>query len=253
MMNDNIKVCGQVMSTYNYDMFNMVQGNRNLNKCNFSKLVNSMKEEYLEIPIIVNEKYEIIDGQHRFSAAKYLGLPIFFIVVRGYGLSQVKRANIVSSNWVKGDFLEMFVAENKEEYIRFNEIRHKNDVNISSLIKLFAKAQNKQLARVNHEFEDGNFVLDGEDIVLDFLEALEDFNFFKYYKTSQFVSAFMKLYFRPEYEHKKMRNKLKKHSEMLEKKISVDEYLALLCNRIYSYGRTENPIYYSSESKKFHQ
>ena len=39
----------------------------------------------------------------------------------------------------------------------------------------------------------------------------------------------------------------------LTKQSTVDEYLSVLCNKIYSYGTTKDPIYYSSESKKFHQ
>ena len=44
-----------------------------------------MTEKLLMCPIIVNENYEIIDGQHRYSASKELGLPIRYIVGEGYG------------------------------------------------------------------------------------------------------------------------------------------------------------------------
>lgn len=253
MFNDNITVFGNIMVTENYDMFKKIGGNRKLNKANYAKIVKSMKEEQLIIPIVVNEKYEIIDGQHRYTACKDLGKPVYFYMVRGYGLNQVKRANIASSNWKKENYLDMFVAENNEVYKEFEEIKERYDLNISNLLKIFAIVQEKQNARVGYEFENGTFTLDGKMEVLRFLTALEDFNFFKFYKSNNFLIAFTRLYFKSEYDHDKMKTKLITHRNSLEKRSTSDEYLVLLCNRIYSFGVTKNPIYYSSESKKFHQ
>ena len=253
MFNDNITIFGNIMVTENYDMFKKIGGNRKLNKANYAKIVKSMKEEQLIIPIVVNEKYEIIDGQHRYTACKDLGKPVYFYMVRGYGLNQVKRANIASSNWKKENYLDMFVAENNEVYKEFEEIKERYDLNISNLLKIFAIVQEKQNARVGYEFENGTFTLDGKMEVLRFLTALEDFNFFKFYKSNNFLIAFTRLYFKSEYDHDKMKTKLITHRNSLEKRSTSDEYLVLLCNRIYSFGVTKNPIYYSSESKKFHQ
>ena len=253
MFNDNITIFGNIMVTENYDMFKKIGGNRKINKANYAKIVKSMKEEQLIIPIVVNERYEIIDGQHRYTACKDLGKPIYFYMVRGYGLEQVKRANIASSNWKKENYLDMFVAEGNEIYKEFEEIKERYDLNISNLLKIFAIVQEKQSARVGYEFENGTFTLDGKMEVLRFLTALEDFNFFKFYKSNNFLIAFTRLYFKSEYDHDKMKTKLITHRNSLEKRSTSDEYLVLLCNRIYSFGVTKNPIYYSSESKKFHQ
>lgn len=250
---NHISIFGNIMKTNNYDLFKIVKGNRRVNQANYSKIIKSMKEEQLIIPIVVNEKYEIIDGQHRFMASKDLGKPIYYFVVNGYGIEQVKRANIASSNWKKEDYLAMFISEDNANYIEFEEIRERYDMSISNLLKIFSIVQNKQLARVSYEFEDGLFTLEGKEVVLDFLTSLEDFNFFKFYKSTNFITAFIKLYFRPEYEHDKMKSKLNNYRSTLEKRSTSDEYLVLLCNRLYSFGATKNPIYYSSESKKFHQ
>lgn len=252
-MIENITIYGNIMQTTNYDMFKLMKGNRSINKYNYSKLLTSMREEHLVIPIVVNESYEIIDGQHRYMASKELGKPIYYFMVRGYGLDQVKRANVVSINWKKKDYLEMFVSDSKHEYKEFEEIKDIYDLNINILLKIFALVQKKQVNRLGYEFEDGTFTLEGKEEVLAFLDALEDFNFFKFYKSSSFITAFIRLYFRNEYEHEKMKSKLISHKSALEKRSTSDEYLALLCNRIYSFGVSKNPIYYSSESGKFHQ
>lgn len=252
-MSKDVTIYGNIMETKEYSMFKQIKGNRKINKANYAKIVNSMKEEQLVIPIVVNERYEIIDGQHRFEACKSLEKPIYFFIVRGYGLEQVKRANIASINWKKDDYLDMFIEEGNNVYKEFSQIIEQYDLNISNLLKIFAIIQDKQVARIGYEFEEGKFTLEGKEIVLNFLMALEDFKFFKYYKTNNFITAFTRLYFRNEYEHDKMKSKLINHKASLEKRSTTDEYLVLLCNKIYSFGATKNPIYYSSESNKFHQ
>ena len=55
----------QVKETKNYSMFTTIGGNRPLNELHLNRLKKSMEEELLISPIIVNEKHEVIDGQHR--------------------------------------------------------------------------------------------------------------------------------------------------------------------------------------------
>jgi len=249
----DILQCGVVYKTKNYKIFKQIEGNRRINKTNYAKLVHSMREEQLMIPIIVNEKMEIIDGQHRKISAEELGLFVYFVVVPNYGLSQVRRANITSANWDKSNYLDMFLAERQPVYIEFNEVVEEYGLTICSLLKILSIVQGKQLPLVHTEFQEGKLTLEGKETLIDFLEALEDFNFFRDYKTPNFLTAFGKLYFRTNYNHEKMKIKLESHGYALERRSTSDEYLILLCNKIYSFGLTKNPIYYSSDRKKFHQ
>ena len=59
-----------VLSTTDYAKFKTLQGNRDVNKLHVSRLKESFKTAYLLSPIVVNQYYEIIDGQHRYEAAK---------------------------------------------------------------------------------------------------------------------------------------------------------------------------------------
>ena len=77
---------GVIYKTKEYDKFKNIKGNRRLNARNYIKLMRSMSEEQLIIPIICNENYEIIDGQHRYNSAKELGLDLYYFIVPGYGI-----------------------------------------------------------------------------------------------------------------------------------------------------------------------
>jgi hypothetical protein len=244
---------GEVRKTYEYSSFKLMDANRKINSRNYAKLVASMDEEQLIIPIIVNEKMEIIDGQHRFTAEKELGLPVYYIIQKGYGIDQVKRANMVGTNWTKEDFLESHVQDGSAGYAAFKDLVDLYDVNISDLIKVFASVQHKNQTISAKQFEEGSFSMDKKEDVIEFLEALEDFKGFKEYKTKPFFTAFMKLYFQPDYDHGKMKDRLKTRASYLTKKSTYGEYLELLTKLIYSFGAVKNPLFYDMGTGKFYK
>ena len=246
------KVIGEVRETYEYDLFSFLDGNRPVNSSNYKELKASMTEKYLMCPIIVNENYEIIDGQHRYSACKELGLPVYYIVCEGYGIEQVKRANIVSKTWKKQQFLDMYLAEDKEEYKIFNSLIQTYNIPIAVLIKMFAVIRKVPVTKVSLEFEEGEFVASEAMQIMKFMDDLEDFSGFKEYKTSNFITAFMKLYFRPDYSHEKMVSKLARRGSVLEPKTTINDYLNILCNEIYSYKVTSDAIYFDKNNGKFY-
>lgn len=108
-----------IHETYDYDKFGFLDSNRPTNKPHVIRLKESMDEEYLISPITVNENFWIIDGQHRFEAAKEKGLPVRYIIAEGYGSDQMKRFNVNSSNWGKKEYLHHYVAEKHPEYLKF--------------------------------------------------------------------------------------------------------------------------------------
>lgn len=252
-MIDNKVEENKVYCTKDYSIFSFLNANRKLNVRNYSKLINSMKKEQLKIPIIVNEKFQIIDGQHRFTADKELHLPVYYIVIKGYGIEQVKRANMVSSNWTKNDFLVSHIESGSEIYAGFKEIVDTYSVNITDCISLFAYIQNKNNSIAGKLFDNGEFTLDGKEKVVKMLEALEDFSFFKEYKSKSFFRAFMRLYFNPDYKHGEMKKRLKHRSGYLVKKGSYGEYLELLTKQIYSFGAIKKPLFYDNSTKKFYK
>ena len=98
----------QVLKTTDYNLFSFISGNRKINLAHAKRLERSFKNRHLFSPIIVNEYHQIIDGQHRFTVCSKLKLPIYYIVVNGYGLDEVQILNTNSSNWKKIDYLNAY-------------------------------------------------------------------------------------------------------------------------------------------------
>lgn len=80
-----------VYETTDYDKFVIVDGNRIIDHVEHIK--QSMKEHYVPNAILVNEKFEILDGQNRFKAQKELGKPVRYIVEEGLGIVDARAMN----------------------------------------------------------------------------------------------------------------------------------------------------------------
>lgn len=90
--------------TSDYDQFKWRDSNRQINDKNVRKLEKDIKERGLQSPIVVNEDYEIIDGQHRFVALKRLGQVIPFIISRRFKEDEDIAAMQVSLKWTAWDY-----------------------------------------------------------------------------------------------------------------------------------------------------
>ena len=66
--------------TKNYKQFKLVLTNRDINVKLLKKLIDSIILKGQLTPIIVNIKKEILDGQHRFFALKYLDKKISYLI-----------------------------------------------------------------------------------------------------------------------------------------------------------------------------
>jgi hypothetical protein len=248
------QIFGKIYKTKDYTQFKLIHSNRKINPMNYLKLYRSMKEEQLKIPICINENNEVIDGQHRLRVCEELGLPVYYYILHGYSISQMKRANLVSANWKKEDFLNLYVNQNEQSYIEFSEILNRFKIKLSDLLKVIAKVQKKNNSAIGHAFQDGYFDFTPEEKkeVEKFLNALEEFNFFSDYKKGRFIGAFIKLYFSEGYIQSQMSMRLKTRAEALEVQLSIADYLKVLTNKIYSFGNSKNGIYYDSDRKRLY-
>lgn len=248
------KVYTQVFESMDYDKIKLIKGNRNIRATNYNKLLRSMKEEQLMIPICLNEKYEIIDGQHRFLAAKELNKPFYYYIQEGYKEEQMKRANLVSSTWSKNDFLNLYVNQNDATYCKFQELMDEYHVQVIDLIKIIAAKRKDNLRELGLMFEEGTIIISDDDFEYaeKFLQALDLFNEFRDYNRSKFIAAFLALYNHPNYSHDQMVKKYEAKKERLTPQLSVDLYIELLANKIYSLGSVKNHIFFDPSKRRLY-
>ena len=96
-----------IQRTNNYNMFKTLVGNRGINPKRVKKIKDSITEiGYIPNPIIVNEKYEVIDGQGRLQALKELGKPVEYIIIKGLGIKECLFMNINQERWTVMDYIK---------------------------------------------------------------------------------------------------------------------------------------------------
>ncbi|WP_020403775.1 ParB/Srx family N-terminal domain-containing protein [Gracilimonas tropica] len=121
------KPCDKYYVTKQYDKFIYNQKNRSVNDAHVTALIRSIKKNDLLFaqPILVNDKYEVIDGQHRLRAAMKLSRPIYYIIKKGLTIDDAIALNINTKNWGYKDYLDHWIAKGKEQYIYFREFLDK--------------------------------------------------------------------------------------------------------------------------------
>lgn len=241
------EIAFQVYKTSNYGLFKMMGDNRNINLLHVSRLVESFKEKHLICPIIVNEKYEVIDGQHRLQASIEVGVPVYYIKVPGYGINEVQQLNTNQKNWIKMDYLHSYCAEGKKPYLEFREFMDRfPDFQIKSAERIIllrsgagSQAKNKIGKTINmKDFEEGKLIIPNILKSYSIARKIMDFKpFFENFGSGTFVAALIPLLTKSKvYEHKEMLHKLNNCPIKLTDCVNVAGYRMLL-EDIYNYKR----------------
>lgn len=118
-MNTGDRVCGNIYVTYDYSKFKRLKGNRDVD--HERAIYDSIKKVgYVRDPILVNEKFEVIDGQNRLMALEKAGLPVEYTVQEGIGLKECQSLNIGQKNWTTNQWIASYAEQGIEPYIALN-------------------------------------------------------------------------------------------------------------------------------------
>jgi len=240
------------MKTTDYTLFSHLEGNRVVNKLHVERLKASFLKSYLLSPITVNEHYQIIDGQHRFNAAKELYFPIYFIIVPSYGLKEVQLLNTNMKNWKKEDYLHAYCDLGFPEYLKMQKFMDDYpDFGIAVAEQLLTnttggvnnrqyshKIDGKNTGRVRN-FQEGE--LEVPDLMLSYenAEKIMTFKpFYDGYNRSVFVAAMIGMFKHEKYNHSQMIGKLKNNPNSLVHCSNVTQY-KIMIEEIYNFRSRE--------------
>lgn len=246
----------EVYKTYDLSIFKSIDGNRVPNLQHIKRLASSVKEYGMKCnPIIINERYEVIDGQHRLAAAKEAESFVYYIMIKGYTLSEVHTLNLNQKNWTKKDFMDGYADMGIQSYIKLREFYEKNDdftfsdcISLCSNISGMASSSMSQKHRsdgkyytMEEVFEEGTWK--GRD----FNKAQEWANkirmikpYFDGYNRSVFAMTMVTLFNNPKFDFNEFMHKLRLQPTALVHCASRDQYKTLI-EDIYNY-RSRNKV-----------
>ena len=229
----------QIHSTLDYDMFKGVT-NRDVKDW---KHLGDIKKDGLFVPIVINEKMQLIDGQHRLAACKHLGIPVDYIIRPNVKAKDVMKINMSQKKWKSEDFLEAYCKEGLVEYKRV-----KTFMKVYPGMSLLAAKNLLTFSNNNiiHQFREGKFKVTHAPLANK--QATYLWRYAEYYdkpfiKSTRFVRAYQKIFkllYRDGHVpdlHKAMED----NSRRVVKCNSIAECAEMLVE-LYNYRRRKNKL-----------
>lgn len=217
-----------IKKTNKYSAFKLLNRNRKLYESHLKKLKKSIEEDNRleENPIIVNEKMEIIDGQHRLAVAKQLDIPIYYIVSKSADMETVMRLQ-TQKTWSLNDYIDSYIKAGNTYYIVLKDFINYYGLPITFSADLLS-------GKTSFKGGSGGKVIKSGDFEIKNLKSAKDFadKYREIYqkirkpfaRTRDFVVAVVTITGSELYSQDRMTRKLKYYARRLSPKPTYTEY-----------------------------
>lgn len=236
-------------TTNDYSKFSFLMENRQTARNHINRLKKAITKnpEILEVqPILVNEKLEIIDGQHRFVAASELGIPVHYTIVPGLDISTARDMNVMQRRWHMDDYAYSYAKAGNVNYKAFNKYRRENPgIPSSILLLVLAGKINSKTGSLSADFRSGEFVInrEQEDVewILEKLSEIKTITMGEIPFSRGFVTAFMVAIENEDFEYEGFISNLRSKPDMFHRVSVVRDGLRMI-EDIYNYRKSTNLI-----------
>lgn len=174
------KSIGNIYQTRNYSQFVLPEWNRDKDERALRKIDKKVSEiGWRTTPIFVNEKNEVIDGQHRLIYAKEHQLPVYYLQIKGANKSDCQMMNNAKTTWTLKDYVKFYASDGNENYIRLQKLCF--EYSFLSTTNVCSVAMNNSSGNCSClGLKDGRIILSERDykiarVKLDFLKTLEPY------------------------------------------------------------------------------
>jgi hypothetical protein len=171
---------GQIMVTQDYSKFKYMGGNRNVDLKHVRELQTQMERNpdlFKVLPILVNADWYIVDGQHRFEAAKALGMPVYYVQQKDMGLADARQLNIAQKRWTLTDFARSYADSGRRDYVELLRYKAKYPKLPLSIIVAYMAGAGQLGGDASNKFRRGEYTFrdapDGES-ALDVLDSMRN-------------------------------------------------------------------------------
>ena len=129
------EVFALVYKTSDYTRFKKLQNNRRVSAERVATIKSSLKEKEVINPIIVNNKFEIIEGQGRYEAKKQLGLPIYYIIDPSANEEDCIRLNKNNRPWGIYDYMYSYADSGIQSYITLSKLYEETGLPVARILR----------------------------------------------------------------------------------------------------------------------
>lgn len=221
--NKNLEV-PKIYVTTNYKLFVSHDLQRNLQNRNLERLKEAIQRHNLlsQFPIKVirsnpgivdeNNPYKITDGNHRFTVAKELQLPIYYMDISGNFIpNDLIDTGYCLSKWAIPQFQQFYCKQGLDDYIRFDRFYKDFDLDIHTALPLSTLPKNRR--GLSDRFRKGLFKFDNENerryemqAAIEFLKTCIAYGIAKkdFFNNSCFFDGYFRLMEHPKFDQNKL-------------------------------------------------
>lgn len=126
---------GAIYRTTDFKVFKHICGNRVEVESRVKKIEASVAQVgYIDAPIVVNEKMEIIDGQARYEYCRRTNTPLAYCVIEGLTIDDCIAMNISLTNWSIRDYISSYAARGYQSYILMERFINESPYSINPTV-----------------------------------------------------------------------------------------------------------------------
>ncbi len=238
----------EITNDYGQFTFSIKNRDVDLKKSKAKKLRQSLKEHgwIPSFPMTVykngNDKFTILDGQHRFSIARELGMPVKYVVVdQEFDISQI---NNTQDTWKLKDYLTRWQRAGKKNYFEIEEFMeiHPN-VSLSMTIDLLSGSTGSGI-HIKNKFKEGKMDITSRSRgmaykIANAFESIIEVD--KDAKHNNLLKALYKCFHVDSFDSQRLIEQCEKNPAMIQPYSKTEDWLDLL-QEIYNHGRHSNRI-----------
>lgn len=233
--------------THDYSRFKRFPNN--LNRAIKESAVKDLMDSFSncfdeERPFVrVTEKMEIIDGQHRFEAAKRLNLPIIYEIDKDFKIEHMMLHQI-QRPWSPTDYVNHYAARGDKSYAFLRDMSGKYNLSLTSVTTLLTGSVfNKNAMRAGELKFDMKEKVKLEDIVSKASQVIytlkDETNLrpTKFYKCSTFCKALRTFFMEEDIDFERFLNKIRLYWTDITPQQDAEDYIRLFLQIYNKYQR----------------
>jgi len=241
----------KLQKTADYGRFKFMRGQRPIdtNSTECRVLVDSMCEYGFlpAYPIMVRREgkhWVIVDGQHRFSVAKELGLEVYFVVDTTD--VDVTKINKAQRKWRTIDYAHRWASDGRESYQTLIDYHIAYGVPITTAAAVLRGTIVFQ--NIRDDFYEGRFTVTNEDLAQEFFALFKSlYESSKTASNNSFLQALWACFFVEYFEPDRLSAQVSRRPEMLVNCGTRENFL-LKIEEIYNHGRKARaPLKFDAE------
>lgn len=246
----------KIYETTSYDVFSFITGNRDLNENKVNQLAGEIKTNGLLMPIMVNGKYQVIDGQHRLMACRKINVPVQYFIRENATVETAANVNMAGSNWQNEDWINKYAEQGVPDYVvlrdwikkcRVHGIRQGDAIKLAQntarqgtysmysdgvirkTVSTKRQAQNgvKKLYNAGSDIRLGKWQKGDMKLANNLLEIVLMFREFPFYCKSGFIVALIRVCRIPEFKPDSLLSQARKYRKLFSHQSSSDDFIEM--------------------------